>query len=94
VIFFNPFWPLTALRIASLKATSTFFLLLFIKSNLLRLKGELLGGLILLTLISALIVPSTLAGGAAYYVFRNKKSNDDDEKSSDDGVINTEAVAI
>ena len=29
MFFFNPFWPLTALRIASLKATSTLLLLLF-----------------------------------------------------------------
>ena len=94
MFFFNPFWPLTALRIASFKATSTLLLLLLIKSNLLRLKGGLIGGHISFTLISVLIVPSTVAGGAAYFVFRNNKSNDDDVKKSDDGVINTEAVTI
>ena len=92
MFFFNPFWPLTALRIASLKATSTLLLLLLIKSNLLRLKGGLIGGLISLTLISGLIISSTVAGGAAYYIFRNKNLNDDDVKLSDDGVIETDAV--
>ena len=93
MLFFNPFWPLTALRIASLKATSTILLIFLIKSNLLRLKGGLFGGIVALTLISGLIVSTTFAGGAAYYFFQNKKSTDDDIDMSDDGVINTEAVS-
>ena len=92
MFFLNPFWPLTALRVASLKATSTLLLLLLLKSNLLRLKGGLIGGLFALTLIYCLIVSSTVAGDLVYYIFRNKESNDDDVKISDDGVINTEAV--
>tara|TARA_B100000700_G_scaffold321627_1_gene421296 strand:+ start:3418 stop:3702 length:285 start_codon:yes stop_codon:yes gene_type:complete len=88
----NPFWPLTALRIATLKATSTFLLLLLIKSNLLRLKGALIGGLVVITLISGLMVPSTVAGAAAYYLFRNKKSKNDEAKISEDDFINAEAV--
>ena len=91
MFFFNPFWPLTALRVASLKATSSLLLLLLLKSNLLRLKGGLIGGLIALTLISGLIVSMTLAGGAAYYIFQNKKFNYD-VKIPDDDVINTESV--
>ena len=93
MFFFNPFWPLTALRIASLKATSTLLLLLLIKSNLLRLKGGLIGGIVALTLISGLIVSTTVAGGAAYYIFQNKKSNDDDANISEDDVINAEVVS-
>ena len=93
MFFFNPFWPLTALRIASLKATSTLLLVFLIKSNLLRLKGGLIGGLVALTLISGLIVSTTVAGGAAYYIFQNKKSNDDDVNMSGDEVIYTEAVS-
>ena len=93
MFFFNPLWPLTALRIASLRATSTLLLLLLIKSNLLRLKGGLIGGLVALTLISGLIVSTTVAGGAAYYIFQNKKSSDDDVNMSDDDVINAEAVS-
>ena len=80
----NPLWPLAALRIASLKATSTLLLLLLLKSNLLRLKGGLIGGLFALTLISGLVISSTVAGGAAYYIFRNKKSGKDE-------LISTEA---
>ena len=92
MFFLNPFWPLTALRIASLKATSTLLLLLLIKSNLLRIKGGLIGGFVALTLISGFVVSTTLAGGAVYYVFRNMKSNDGDLQVPDDGVINAEAV--
>ena len=92
MFFLNPFWPLTALRIASLKATSTLLLLLLIKSNLLRIKGGLIGGFVALTLISGFVVSTTLAGGAVYYVFRNINSNDGDLQVPDDGVINAEAV--
>ena len=93
IFFFNPFWPLTALRIASLKTTSTLHLLLLIKSNLLRLKGGLISEFVALTLISALIVSTAVVGGAAYYISQNKKSNDDAQISQDD-VINTEAVLV
>ena len=92
MFFFNPFWPLTALRIASLKATSTLLLLLLIKSNLLRLKGGLIGGFVALTLISGLIISSTVAGGAVYYIFQNKRPKDNEMSISDDDVINAEAV--
>ena len=93
MFFFNPFWPLAALRISSLKATSTLLLLLLIKSNLLRLKGGLIGGLFALTLISGLVVSTTLAGGAAYYIFRNIKSNDGELQVPGDEVIKAEAVS-
>ena len=86
MFFINPFWPFTALRIASLKATSILLLIFLIKSNLLRLKGGLIGGLFALTLISGLIVSTTVAGSAAYYIFQNKKSSDD--------AINNEVVSI
>ena len=93
MFFFNPFWPLTALRIASLKATSTLLLFLLIKSNLLRLKVGLLGGIVALTLISGLIVSTTIAGGSAYFAFRNNKSNSDGKNDYDDGVINADVVS-
>ena len=92
MFFLNPFWPLTALRIASLKATSTLLLLLLLKSNLLRLKGGLIGGFVALTLISGLIISSTVAGGAVYYIFQNKRPKDNEMSISDDDVINAEAV--
>ncbi len=93
MFFFNPFWPLTALRIASLKVTSTLLLLLLIKSNLLRLKGGLIGGFLALTLLYGLIVSTTFVGGAAYYIFQNKKLNDD-VKISDDDVMAAQTVLI
>ena len=92
MFFLNPFWPLTALRIASLKATSSLLLLLLLKSNLLRLKGGLIGGFVALTLISGLIISSTVAGGAVYYIFQNKRPKDNEMSISDDDVINAEAV--
>ena len=72
MFIFNPFWPLTALRIASLKATSTLLLLLLIKSNLLRLKGGLIGGLVALTLVSGLIVSTTVAAELLTIFFKIK----------------------
>ena len=48
----NPFAPLAFIKITSLKATTFFLLVLLIKSNLLRLKGGLIGGLFALILIS------------------------------------------
>ena len=78
MFFLNPFWPFTALRIASLKATSTLLLLLLIKTNLLRIKGGILGGLFALTLFSGLVLSSTVAGGAVYYLIRTKKSDTDE----------------
>ena len=92
MFFLNPFWPLTALQIASLKATSTLLLLLLLKSNLLRLKGGLIGGFVALTLISGIIISSTVAGGAVYYIFQNKRPKDNEMSISDDDVINAEAV--
>ena len=93
MLFFNPFWPLTLFRVASLKATSTFLLVLLIKSNLLRLKGGLIGWLFALTLISGIVVSTTAAGGAVYYAFRNMKLNEGDFKVSEDDVINAESIS-
>ncbi len=68
-------------------------MILLIKSNLLRLKGGLIGGLFALTLISGLIVSTTVAGGAAYYIFQNKKSNEDVKvPDSGDDVISAKVV--
>ena len=44
-MFLNPFSPLAFIKFTSLKATTFFLLILLIKSNLLRLKGGLIGGL-------------------------------------------------
>ena len=80
----NPFYPLTFLKISSLKATIVFLSILLIKSNLLRLKGGLIGVLFALLLISGILASSTLALGSLFYAYRtNKKSNADDNQMKD-----------
>ena len=77
----NPFIPLSFLKISSLKATIVFLSILLIKSNLLRFKGGLIGGLFALILISGILASSTLAIGSLVYAFRLKnKSNPDDNQ--------------
>lgn len=68
----NPFSSLSFLTITSLKTTILFLLILLIKSNLLRLKGGLIGALFALLLISGLIVSSSLALGSLAYAYRVK----------------------
>ena len=55
-MFINPLSPFTFLKISSLKATSFILFVLLLKSNLLRLKGGLIGGLFALILISGLVL--------------------------------------
>ena len=75
----NPFYPLTFLKISSLKATIIFLSILLIKSNLLRFKGGLIGGLFALLLISGIFASTTVAIGSIVYAFKIKnKSNDND----------------
>ena len=68
----NPFSPLTFLKITSLKTTVFFLLILLLKTNLLRLKGGLIGGLFALILISGIILSSTIAVGSLVYAFNLK----------------------
>ena len=80
----NPFYSLTFLKVSSLKATIVFLSILLIKSNLLRLKGGLIGGLFALLLISGILASSTLAVGALVYAYRlNNKSNHEDNQIKD-----------
>ena len=83
-MFLNPFYPITFLKISSLKATIVFLSILLIKSNLLRLKGGLIGGLFALLLISGILASSTLAFGSLVYAYRLKKNlNQDDNQIKD-----------
>ena len=75
-MFINPLSPFTFLKISSLKATSFILFVLLLKSNLLRLKGGLIGGLFALTLISGLVLSSTIAAGSIIYALKIKKDND------------------
>jgi hypothetical protein len=85
----NPFYPLTFLKISSLKATILFLSILLIKSNMLRLKGGLIGGLFALLLISGILATSTIALGSLVYAYRLKnKSNPDDNQIQDLETVN------
>ena len=71
----NPFYTLTFLKISSLKATIVFLSILLIKSNMLRLKGGLIGGIFALILISGILASSTFALGSLVYAYRLKKKS-------------------
>jgi hypothetical protein len=71
MLLLNPLCPISAAKIAGLKATVMLLLVLLIKSKLLRVKMSLLGsflGLLMLTgfLISTGLL-SVVAGGAVLY---------------------------
>ena len=74
-MFINPLSPFTFLKISSLKATSLILFILLLKSNLLRLKGGLIGGLFALILISGIVLSSTIAAGSIIYALKIKKDN-------------------
>ena len=85
----NPFSPLTLLKIASLKTTVFFLLILLIKTNLLRLKGGLIGGLVALILISGIVLTSTIAIGSLAYAFNLKKKLSSDNTAENDDQLET-----
>ena len=74
-MFINPLSPFTFIKISSLKATSFILFVLLLKSNLLRLKGGLIGGLFALILISGIVLSSTIAAGSIIYALKIKKEN-------------------
>ena len=77
------------MKISSLKATIVFLSILLIKSNLLRLKGGLIGGLFALIRRSGVFASSTVALGSLVYAYRLKnKSNFDDNQTKDLETIN------
>ena len=80
----NPFYPFAFLKISSLKATIVFLSILLIKSNLLRLKGGLIGGLFALVLISGILASSTIAVGSLVYAYRLRKRSDPDDNQTQD----------
>ena len=85
----NPFYPITFFKISSLKATIVFLSILLIKSNLLRLKGGIIGGLFALILISGISASSTIALGSLVYAYRlNKKPKFDNNQMQDLETVN------
>ena len=80
----NPLGPLTFLKISSLKATIVFLSILLIKSNLLRIKGGLIGALFALLLSSGTLATSTIALGSLVYAYRLKKNTSPDDNQMQD----------
>ena len=80
----NPFAPLVYLKITSLKATTFFLLILLIKSNLLRLKGGLIGGLFALILISGFLASTSIAIGSLIYAYKVKNKPEDGDSTFQD----------
>ena len=84
----NPFAPLAFIKITSLKATTFFLLVLLIKSNLLRLKGGLIGGLFALILISGILASTSIALGSLFYAYRVKNKTEGDNTVQDLETVN------
>mgnify|MGYP001173587973 CR=1 FL=1 len=75
----NPFSPFSLLKIASLKSTIFILLILLIKTNLLRLKGGLIGGFFALILLSGIVVSSSIAAGSIIYALKIKNDNNSEK---------------
>ncbi len=84
----NPFTPLAFIKITSLKATTLFLLALLLKSNLLRLKGGLIGGLFALILISGILASTSIALGSLIYAYRVKNNSNEQNSVQDLETVN------
>tara|TARA_Y100000589_G_C26719317_1_gene453137 strand:+ start:87 stop:362 length:276 start_codon:yes stop_codon:yes gene_type:complete len=71
----NPLSPISFLKVSSLKLTIFVLFTLLLKSNLLRLKGGLIGGLVALILISGLVISSTITVGSIIYALKIKNDS-------------------
>jgi hypothetical protein len=74
----NPFCPISAARIAGLKATVMLLLVLLIKSKLLRVKMSLLGSVLGLLMLTGFLISTGLltvvAGGTVLYAVNQKRA--------------------
>jgi hypothetical protein len=74
----NPFCPISAARIAGLKATVMLLLVLLIKSKLLRVKMSLLGSVLGLLMLPGFLISTGLltvvAGGAVLCAANQKRA--------------------
>ena len=84
----NPLAPLTFIKITSLKATTFLLLVLLIKSNLLRLKGGVIGGLFALILISGILASTSIAVGSLIYAYKVKNKVKEDNTVQDLETVN------
>ena len=80
----NPFAPIYLLKMSSLKATITLLFILLVKSNLLRLKGGLIGGFVALILLSGIFISSTVAVASIFYAYNLKNKTNDSNKEVED----------
>jgi len=81
----NPFAPIYLLKVSSLKATITLLFILLVKSNLLRLKGGIIGGIVALILLSGIFISSAVAVASLFYAYNLKnKTNDSNEEEIED----------
>ncbi|MAI96240.1 MAG: hypothetical protein CMN95_05930 [Synechococcus sp. MED650] len=75
----NPFCPISAAKIAGLKATVLLLLTLLIKSKLLRIKMSLLGSFLGFVMLVGFLLTTGLltvvAGGAVAYAAAQNRSN-------------------
>jgi|TARA_B100001939_G_scaffold304592_1_gene283074 hypothetical protein len=75
----NPFCPISAAKIAGLKATVVLLLVLLMKSKLIRLKMSLLGSVLGFAMLVGFLLTSGLltviAGGAVAYAATRSNSN-------------------
>lgn len=75
----NPFCPISAAKIAGLKATVMLLLVLLMKSKLLRIKMSLLGSILGFAMLVGFLLTSGLltliTGGAVAYAATRSNSN-------------------
>ena len=83
-MFLNPFAPLAFIKITSLKATTLLLLSLLIKSNLLRLKGGIIGALFALLLISGILASTSIAVGSLIYAYKVKNKTKEENNTVQD----------
>ena len=79
MVLINPFCPISAAKIASLKATVILLLVLLMKSKLLRIKmsvlGSFLGFALLVSFLLSAGVLTVITGGAVAYAAMQNRSN-------------------
>lgn len=77
-MLFNPFCPISAAKIAGLKATVALLLMLLIKSKLLRVKMSLLGSVLAFQMLVLFLITTGLltvvTGGAVVYAATQRKA--------------------
>lgn len=79
MVLINPFCPISAAKIASLKATVIVLMVLLMKSKLLRIKmsvlGSFLGFAMLVSFLLSAGVLTVITGGAVAYAAMQNRSN-------------------